>query len=394
MENEGKQELGEEGKTTNNFWDEDDTSFITDYAENIPQHPIQDANSIPDEEVLWEPIPEITQNSATLSESKVEEALIALMKTYRLRGNEEIMHLSSHQIKECTSFSEQEVAEFLFHISIRLCANIVTTSVSEMKKDPLWGSRLSLGCKILDKFFKGGIPSRGLIEFVGAAGAGKTQICIQLLFQSMLKKEDGGLDGNCCLIFTEGAPPWKRLQKIQTCYQEKYSYLKKLDGRFHLEKVSTIEELSEFLGNTEKLPSLLQKNNVKLVVIDSIAALFRFEFTQKDDFVARSSFLWDYGSRLKLLSDKFGVPVIIVNQVSDYMDELDSVESRVIPALGLVWSHCISHRILVRKSTQKRTFENSKIELVIRELHVILSSFLPNWSCNFYVDNDGVHGVE
>jgi DNA-repair protein XRCC3 len=55
--------------------------------------------------------------------------------------------------------------------------------------------RLSFGCGALDSALGGGVPMRGLTEIAGEAGAGKTQLCLQLALYAVLSKEHGGLGG-------------------------------------------------------------------------------------------------------------------------------------------------------------------------------------------------------
>ena len=63
-----------------------------------------------------------------------------------------------------------------------------------------------------------------------------------------------------------------------------------------------------------KLPSLLTQHKIKLVVIDSIAALFRVEFTESQA-VQRAQLLRAFGAQLRKISKDFSVAVVCVNQV-------------------------------------------------------------------------------
>lgn len=63
-----------------------------------------------------------------------------------------------------------------------------------------------------------------------------------------------------------------------------------------------------------KLPSLLATGRVRLVVIDSIAALFRVEFGLNQA-AQRAQLLRVCGAQLKRLSESYGVAVVCVNQV-------------------------------------------------------------------------------
>ncbi len=142
--------------------------------------------------------------------------------------------------------------------------------------------------------------------------------------------------------------------------------------------------------------------------------------------------MFNHAHQLKFLSDHYKVGVIVVNQVSDYFYEhmgesfsLNSLsnEKKVIPALGLSWSNCVNMRILLKKTNRmyrseavdmdnniandeegdeeeegpkkkKRKITPSVTEAVLRTMTIILSSYLPNSSINFFVDSAGLKGVE
>jgi hypothetical protein len=55
-------------------------------------------------------------------------------------------------------------------------------------------------------------------------------------------------------------------------------------------------------------------------VIDSIAALFRFEFT-KEQSIERAKILFAHAQQLHILSEEFKLPVLIVNEVTDYFGD-------------------------------------------------------------------------
>ena len=65
-----------------------------------------------------------------------------------------------------------------------------------------------------------------------------------------------------------------------------------------------------------KLPSLLSQQSVKLIIIDSLAALFRIEFTAGQA-AQRAQLLRAFGAQLRRLSNEYGAAVVCVNQVSN-----------------------------------------------------------------------------
>lgn len=60
-------------------------------------------------------------------------------------------------------------------------------------------------------------------------------------------------------------------------------------------------------------------------------------------------------SQLRKLSDLYDVPILITNQVTAFIPPNDTLslsstpEQEVIPALGLIWSNCVSTRFILQR---------------------------------------------
>lgn len=65
---------------------------------------------------------------------------------------------------------------------------------------------------------------------------------------------------------------------------------------------------------TQRVPVLLSRGSVRLVVVDSVAGLFRNEF-QADETVERTRHLLAFSSTLHRLSHTYHTPVLCINQV-------------------------------------------------------------------------------
>lgn len=81
---------------------------------------------------------------------------------------------------------------------------------------------LRSGCDSIDALLRGGFRSGILTEICGEASAGKTQLCLQLLLQSTLPVQLGGLGGTACYICTEGIGSIKRLHELAGVYSRKH----------------------------------------------------------------------------------------------------------------------------------------------------------------------------
>jgi len=107
-----------------------------------------------------------------------------------------------------------------------------------------------------------------------------------------------------------------------------------------------------------------ESKKVKLIVIDSITALLRPEF-EKSENVEKTKTLTEIGLKLKKVAQREKISILIVNQVSDNIDESElSIENKARstkPALGLFWRNLIDEAFLIEKfEDSKRTIEATK----------------------------------
>ena len=64
----------------------------------------------------------------------------------------------------------------------------------------------------------------------------------------------------------------------------------------------------------QRIPTLLKNSNVRLIVIDSIAAIFRVEYTMNEN-IERSRALADLGQKLHKISHEYNTGIVCINQV-------------------------------------------------------------------------------
>ncbi|KAH7372653.1 hypothetical protein KP509_17G014900 [Ceratopteris richardii] len=108
---------------------------------------------------------------------------------------------------------------------------------------------------------------------------------------------------------------------------------------------------------------------VRLIVIDSIAALFRSDFNNSlKDLTMRTEWFFKISSKLKTYAHDYDIAVLVTNQVVDDVGSeslitqnsvhgmlsgnfgsLISSGRKVMPALGIGWSHCINTRLFLSR---------------------------------------------
>ncbi|CAA9993291.1 unnamed protein product [Nesidiocoris tenuis] len=224
----------------------------------------------------------------------------------------------------------------------------------------------------------GGIPTRGINELYGVSGAGKTQFCLQLAITVQYPLEFGGSSAGCVYICTEAQFPNRRLQQLVPHFprDERFSssLLAKVTDNILVDHIPDVESLNECL--TQRLPVLLSNRKIGLIVIDSIAALFRADYT-KDQMITRSKHMRTIGMQLHQLADKYKLAVLCVNQVSDSIET-----NQTVPALGLVWANLVTTKLKVDTRP-----DGSKVFSVVTCPH------LPPNSCPYKITARGIESL-
>ncbi|OUZ99084.1 DNA recombination and repair protein Rad51 [Macleaya cordata] len=277
--------------------------------------------------------------------------------------------------------------------------------------------KCTLGCPILDRVLAGGIPCNSITELVSESGCGKTQLCLQLLLSAQLPISHGGLNSSSLYIHSEFSFPFRRLQQLSLSFRSSHPLLFRSHDPCDRIFVRGVQSAEELLGLLDRLDSLItnppSQLPVKLIVIDSIAALFRSEFENTSvDLKRRSSLFFKISGKLKLQAKKFSLAVVVTNQVVDLIGNegingmrvgnlgfLSTSGRRVCPALGLAWSNCINSRLFLSRNEEvvssETGLEDSNGGLrTRRRLQVIFAPHLPESSCEFVIVREGVFGID
>ncbi|GLD72009.1 DNA repair protein XRCC3 [Lates japonicus] len=232
------------------------------------------------------------------------------------------------------------------------------------------GLRLSVGCPVLDRLLRGGLPVGGVTELAGESGAGKTQLALQLCLPSQGEQSSLHSDVPPTLI--------NRLQ---------------FSDHVYIEHAADLDSLQVCLS--QRVPLLLARGLVRLLVVDSVAALFRSEFLA-DNWLERNKQLLTFSSALHHLSQEFTTPVLCINQVTDVFnssdDSLGPPSSGLSPALGLAWANQVMVRLMMRRLRGTITRGNQSSSL--RRLEVVFAPHLARDGRDAAVWREGVRGVD
>jgi len=235
-------------------------------------------------------------------------------------------------------------------------------------------SKISTGSYDLNKFLFGGYEKDIITTIYGPGGSGKSNLCI-ILATSQTKK------GNKVIFMdTEGGFSTERFRQIHGGIREEIE--NSLQNILLLKPTSFEEQELAF----EKLLKHLKKENVSLIIIDSIAMLYRLELgiainTKDDKEISKVN--RKLATQLRILNEisrKQNIPVIVTNQV--YAAFSQSTEKIQEPTVSMVggdllkyWSKC-----LLELSTRASR----------RKISLIKHRSLPQKSMFFEIVNSGI----
>ena len=200
---------------------------------------------------------------------------------------------------------------------------------------------ISTGSEALNKIIGGGIETQGIAEVFGEFGSGKTQIAHQLCVNVQLPPEKGGLNGKAIYIDTEN-----------TFRPERIAQMAKAVG---LDPEETMENIYVARACTtdhqmlliEKATDLVKKDNIKLVVIDSLMSLFRTEYCGRGALAERQQKLGQHLATLHKLAELHDLAIFVTNHVQSKPDVFFGDPTR--PIGGHVLGHSATARVYLRK---------------------------------------------
>ncbi|XP_072284939.1 DNA repair protein XRCC3 isoform X1 [Pyxicephalus adspersus] len=340
----------------------------------------------------------------------VHPRIISAVQKANIKSARDLFILSIGDLQKITQLSITDIYDLQKAASATLQKHSAVTALQlyrEKTRFPSQHQKLGLGCGVLNNLLRGGLPVVGITELAGESSAGKTQIALQLCLSVQYPETYGGLGAGkskrAVYICTEDAFPNKRLQqliksqhRLRTDVPADVVRKIRFGDNIFIEHTADIDMLTDCI--TKKLPILLLRGQVRLVVIDSIAALFRCEFAAKDA-VVKAKHLQTIGAKLHQLSRDFTTPVFCINQVTDAMKEENSVlshiglqDKKVLPALGISWSNQLLMRLMVARTLHEAPPPH--IGCILRTMEVIFAPHIARATCYYTVDLEGVKGIE
>jgi DNA repair protein RadA len=257
---------------------------------------------------------------------------------------DDIAAMTPHELAELTGMSVDKAKEAVAAAKQASVLEFSTGSqVYEARKTV---GRISTGSKDLDELLGGGVEAKAITEAYGKFASGKTQLGFQLSVNVQLPVGKGGMAGKVLFVDTEGTFRPERIESIA-----------KAAGLNTEEALSNIlvvraETTQQQILTLEKADKTIKENNIKLIIIDSMMALFRSEFPGRGALGERQQKLNSHVHRLQTLADTHNLAVYITNQVMDNPGILFG--DPTTPVGGNIIAHAATTRLYLRKSKEEK----------------------------------------
>ncbi|KAK4899926.1 Meiotic recombination protein dmc1 [Elasticomyces elasticus] len=205
--------------------------------------------------------------------------------------------------------------------------------------------RLSTGSKQWDGILLGGFQSCSISEVYGEFRCRKTQLAHTLSVVAQLPKDQGGAAGRVAWIDTEGTFRPERIVQIAERFEidpeQANENIIQMRANNSDTQASCLGELSEHFATGE----------FRLLVVDSLMALFRTDYIGRGELSERQQKLGQFLSRLAKMAEEFNLVVFMTNQVQSDpgASALFAGADGRKPVGGHVVAHASTTRILLRK---------------------------------------------
>ncbi|MBU0527549.1 DNA repair and recombination protein RadA [Candidatus Micrarchaeota archaeon] len=231
--------------------------------------------------------------------------------------------------------------------------------------------RIGTNSKALNELLGGGVETMSITEMYGRFSSGKSQLGFQLAVNVQRPTEEGGLGGGTLFIDSEATfRPERIVQLAEANGMDPDSVLKNIH-------VARSENSDHQIILLERSGEVIEKNNIKLIVIDSLTSHFRADYLGRGALGERQQKLNKHVHMLQKLAEKYNLAVYVTNQVMDNPGILFG--DPTTPIGGNVLAHMSTYRLYVRKSKGEK-----------RIARLVDSPNLPEGEAVFTVGSKGI----
>ncbi|RWS26581.1 meiotic recombination protein Dmc1-like protein [Leptotrombidium deliense] len=235
--------------------------------------------------------------------------------------------------------------------------------------------KIQTGSEELNKLLGGGVESMAITEAFGEFRTGKTQLSHTLCVTCQLPTETFA-GGKAIFVDTENTFRPDRIREIAQRFN--------IDSEKALENVSYVRAFSSE-HQAEILDKVAAKfyddgGSFKLIIVDSIMALFRVDYSGRGELSERQQKLGQFLSKLQKISEEYNVAIFGTNQMTADPGATMSFQADPKKPIG---GHVLAHASTVRIALRKGRGDN-------RIAKIYDAPDLPEAEATFAISSGGV----
>jgi len=215
----------------------------------------------------------------------------------------DIAYASAHELAEAIGSEDRALS--IIHSAQKLIEGgrifVTAREVWERRRGVFF---ISTGVRGLDDLLEGGVETQAITEFIGEFGAGKTQLCHQLAVMVQLPVEQGGLEAKALYIDAEGTFRPERIIQIAKYRQQNPEQT--LENIIYARAYNSDHQMLL----VDEAKKLIEKENIKLVIVDSLISHFRSEYPGRENLAARQQKLNRHISQLLRLATIYNLALV------------------------------------------------------------------------------------
>jgi len=282
---------------------------------------------------------------------------------------DKIATIAPHELAEVADISVDaakkaiEVAKKAAEVGFETADNVYTRRLDVGK--------ITTGSKELDELLGGGVETLGITEVYGRYGSSKSQLAFQLSVNVQQPKEKGGLGGKVLFIDSEATFRPERIKQMAEAMG--------LNGDEILKNIFVARAINSDhqMLLAEKAEELVKKENIRLVIVDSLTSQFRADYVGRGALADRQQKLNRHIHVLQRLAEQNNLAIFVTNQVMD--NPAIMFGDPTTPIGGHILGHAATVRIYVRRGKEDR-----------RIARLVDSPHLPEGEAVFKVTAEGI----
>merc|ERR1719328_564615 len=255
---------------------------------------------------------------------------------------ESVVYAPRKKLCDVKGISEQKADKIQLEAMKLVPTGFTTATEMHLKRSQI--IQVTTGSKELDKLLNGGIETGSITELFGEFRTGKSQLCHTLAVTCQLPIDNGGAEGKCLYIDTEGTFRPERLLAVA----ERYG----LQGSDVLDNVAYARAYNSDHQMTllTQAAAMMSESRYAIVIVDSATACYRTDYSGRGELSARQMHLAQFLRALLKLADEFGVAVVLTNQVVAQVDgaAMFNADPKK-PIGGNIMAHASTTRLYLRK---------------------------------------------